>query len=113
MPPGTRKGFLRDSLEVVGFAVLLITFFKTFAGQQFTIPSASMRNTLQIGDHVLVDKFLFALPFLVWWSHREGGDDDTDAQVPQGPGDVVRNFLDGALHGFTRTRWERTFTLPR
>jgi signal peptidase I len=52
-------------------------------------------------------------PFLVWWSYREGGDDDTDARVPQGPGDVVRNVLDGALHFFTRTRWERTLTLPR
>jgi hypothetical protein len=60
LPPGAAKGFLRDNLEVVCFAVLLIMFFKTFVAQQFTIPSASMRNTLQIGDHVLVNKFLFA-----------------------------------------------------
>jgi signal peptidase I len=51
---------------VVCSAVLLITFFKTFVGQQFTIPSASMRNTLQIGDHVLVNKFLFARPQWGW-----------------------------------------------
>ena len=30
LPPGAAKGFLRDNLEVVCFAVLLILFFKTF-----------------------------------------------------------------------------------
>ncbi|MDR3670551.1 MAG: signal peptidase I [Holophaga sp.] len=271
-PPGVAKGMLRDNLEVVCFAVLLILFFKTFVGQQFTIPSASMRNTLQIGDHVLVNKFLFAVPqwswearlfpmrapargdivifrypgnreedwvkrcvalpgdsvairdkrlfvngllvtgpwehhivkraegpvpgpwpwsrnagpgeglprgyvpplvwpfadpaarpghelvfgfrddlgpvtvpaghlmamgdnrdnsadsrywgflpmdhlrgrpFIVWWSFREGGNDDTDARVPGNPGDVLMNFLDGARHFLSWTRWERTGTLPR
>jgi signal peptidase I len=272
IPPGVAKGLLRDNLEVICFAVLLIMFFKTFVGQQFTIPSASMRDTLQIGDHLLVNKFLFARPqwawearlfpmrppargdiiifrfpgnreedwvkrcvalpgdavlirdkrlyvngrlvtgawehhvltprggpvpgpwpvgrntgpgqalprglprplvwpyadpaehpgrvpvygfrdnlgpltvpaghllalgdnrddsadsrywgflpvdhlrgrpFLIWWSYREGGTDDTNARVPENPGDVLRNILDGALHFLTWTRWERTGTLPR
>ena len=270
LPPGSGRGFLRENLEVVAFAVLLILFFKTFVAQQFTIPSASMRNTLQIGDHVLVNKFLFAVPqwrweerwfpmraprrgdiivfrfpgdreedwvkrcvalagdtvefrnkrlyvngrlatgpweyhmltpregpqpgpwppqrqagppeplppgyrvplawphaydtgsyypvfgfrdnlgpitvppghllavgdnrdgsldsrfwgflprdllrgrpFIVWWSFREGGNDDTNARVPKDPGDVLLNFLDGARHFLVWTRWERTGTLPR
>lgn len=66
LPPGVAKGALRDNLEVVLFAVLLIMFFKTFVGQQFTIPSASMRNTLMIGDHLLVNKFIFAKPQWQW-----------------------------------------------
>ncbi len=291
LPPGAAKGGIRDNLEVVCFAVLLILFFKTFVGQQFTIPSASMRNTLMIGDHLLVNKFLFAKPqwaweeklfpmrhvqrgdiivfrypmnreqdfvkrcvalpgdlveirnkrlyvngqqvtgefehhvakpgeqpeagpwplnrdagrtqveqarelantegnlptqsgvwpfvdpeslkmnrqgqtplgreglpflfrddlgpftvpqgqimamgdnrdnsedsrywgfvpmdhlrgrpFLVWWSFREGGNNDTNAAVPEGPGDVAKNFFDGARHFFVWTRWERTGTIPR
>jgi signal peptidase I len=60
------KGFLRDNLEVVLTAMVLLVFFKTFVAQQFTIPSPSMRNTLQIGDHVLVNKFLFARPQWAW-----------------------------------------------
>jgi len=66
LPPGVAKGAIRDNLEVVCFAVLLIMFFKTFVGQQFTIPSASMRNTLMIGDHLLANKFLFAVPQWSW-----------------------------------------------
>ncbi len=66
LPGGAAKGFIRDNLEIVLFAVVLITFFKTFVGQQFTIPSASMRNTLHIGDHILANKFLFATPQWAW-----------------------------------------------
>jgi signal peptidase I len=275
LPPGVAKGTFRDNAEVICFAVLLIMFFKTFVGQQFTIPSASMRNTLMIGDHLLVNKFVFATPqwdweeklfpmrrvergdiivfryplernvdyvkrcvavpgdtleirqkrvyvngkqvtgpfehhvvgeegpqpgpwpegreagpvessegapslwryldpevvtmnhqghspldspnpyrdnlgpltvptghvfamgdnrdnsldsrywgfmpidhlrgrpFLVWWSYREGGNDDTNANVPKGPLDVVSSFIDAGRYFLTRTRWERTGTIPR
>jgi signal peptidase I len=277
LPEGTAKGALRDNLEVVCFAILLIMFFKTFVGQQFVIPSASMRETLKIGDHLLTNKFVFATPqwdwetklfpmrkvergdiivfrypldrdkdfvkrcvalpgdtvqmkhkrlfingqqvtgtfehhfgdmpeigpkpgpwppsrdagpvqvlpeslniptewpyadpavqamdqqgqealpggfrdelgpvrvpegfllamgdnrdyssdgrfwgflpmdhlrgrpFLIWWSFREGGNDDTNAITAQGPADIFLNFFDGARHFFTWTRWDRTGTIP-
>ncbi len=66
LPEGTTKGAIRDNLEVVCFAIVLILFFKTFVGQQFVIPSASMRNTLMIGDHLLTNKFIFAVPQWEW-----------------------------------------------
>lgn len=272
LPPGAAKGSIRDNLEVVCFAMVLILFFKTFVGQQFKIPSASMRNTLMIGDHLLANKFIYARPqwaweekffpmrgvrrgdiivfryplnrdedyvkrcvalpgdtvemrnkrlyvngklitgpweyqfgrspegptpgpwpltrnageaeqpvgtwrhtdpdeltmdrqgidsliqegfkdnlgpvtvppgnlfamgdnrdnsmdsrywgflpmdhlrgrpFIVWWSFREGDSDDDNGRVPNGPMDVLQDFVDAARHFFTRTRWERTGTIPR
>jgi len=52
-------------------------------------------------------------PFMVWWSYREGGNDDTNAKVAEDPGDVASNFIDGARYFFVRTRWERTGTIPK
>jgi signal peptidase I len=52
-------------------------------------------------------------PFFVWWSFREGGNDDTNASIVGGPGGILANFIDGARHFFTWTRWERTGTIPR
>jgi signal peptidase I len=40
-------------------AIILATFARTFVAQAFEIPSASMEPDLQVGDHLLVNKFVF------------------------------------------------------
>ena len=42
--------------------IILLLFATTTLVQAFVIPSASMEDTLLIGDHVLVDKLVFAPP---------------------------------------------------
>ena len=42
-------------------ALLLALFIRTFFVQAFKIPSGSMLPTLQIGDHLLVNKLLYGI----------------------------------------------------
>jgi signal peptidase I len=52
------KSVVREYAEALIIAVLLALVIRTFVVQAFKIPSGSMLPTLQIGDHILVNKFL-------------------------------------------------------
>lgn len=54
---------LRENIEAILFAILLALFIRTFIIQAFKIPSGSMKQTLQIGDHILVNKFIYGVKF--------------------------------------------------
>ena len=60
------KGAIRENVEAIVIALILALFIRTFVVQAFKIPSGSMLNTLQIGDHILVNKFIYGvkLPFI-------------------------------------------------
>jgi signal peptidase I len=49
---------LRESVIVIGLALLLSLIVKTWLMQAFYIPSESMENTLVIGDRVIVNKLV-------------------------------------------------------
>src|SRR5690242_7130800 len=51
--------FLRELPVLLVVAFVLALVIKTFLVQAFYIPSASMENTLQIGDRVLVNKLVY------------------------------------------------------
>ena len=61
-----KKSGLRENVEAILIAVLLALFIRTFVVQAFKIPSGSMKETLQIGDHILVNKFIYGvkIPFV-------------------------------------------------
>ncbi len=56
----TKKSSMRDTFESLVVTVILAVFGTTFVLQAFKIPTGSMENTLLIGDHLLVNKFIFA-----------------------------------------------------
>ena len=54
-----KKSTVREYFESIVIAVILALFVRTFVVQAFKIPTGSMENNLLIGDHLLVNKFVF------------------------------------------------------
>ena len=63
---GRAKTLLREYAEAILPAIILFLVIRTFLFQAFRIPSASMEDTLAIGDFLFVNKFLYGakVPFL-------------------------------------------------
>ncbi len=63
--PITKKHIVREYAESIIIAVILALIIRTFIVQAFKIPSGSMEDTLAIGDHILVSKFIYGtkIPF--------------------------------------------------
>ena len=55
-----RKSTAREYFESIVVAVILALFIRTFVVQAFKIPTGSMEPNLLVGDHLLVNKFIFA-----------------------------------------------------
>jgi signal peptidase I len=55
------KSLWREYAEAIVIAIILALFIRTFVVQAFKIPSGSMIQTLQIGDHILVNKMVYGI----------------------------------------------------
>lgn len=79
-PAARAKSVFREYAEALLVALALALFIRTFFVQAFKIPSGSMLPTLQIGDHLLVNKLLYGLRVPVYgtrlfsYFHPEHGD---------------------------------------
>jgi signal peptidase I len=63
------KSIFREYFESFVVTLIMAIFGMTFILQAVTVPTGSMQNTINIGDYLLVNKFIFApggkpLPFL-------------------------------------------------
>lgn len=87
MTNDSMKSF-RDTIEAVVVALLLAFVIRAFVVQAFKIPSGSMLDTLQIGDHLLVTKFAYdvRLPSTIFL-------DTTDGKVLYRTGDPERGDI--------------------
>ena len=64
-----KKHIVREYAESILIAAILALVIRTFVVQAFKIPSGSMEDTLLIGDHLLVNKFIYGshIPFTHSW----------------------------------------------
>ena len=56
-----KKRFIKEYLEPIAIAILIALFIRAFIVQAFKIPSSSMEPTLLVGDHLLVNKFIYGV----------------------------------------------------
>jgi signal peptidase I len=55
-----KKSLAREYFESLVIAVVLALFVRTWVFQAFKIPTGSMEHNLLIGDHLIVNKMIFA-----------------------------------------------------
>src|SRR5215471_19598080 len=60
--PGLPKSILREYFESAVVTVIMALFGITFVVQAVKVPTGSMENTIKVGDHLLVNKWIFANP---------------------------------------------------
>ena len=122
-PPSKRGGGVLEFLVIllVSFA-LVFGFVRPFVVEAFYIPSESMIPTLQIGDRVLVNKFIYRFTEpkrgdVVVFESVEGGNEDLIKRVVGVPGDEIsvrrgKLFVNGELrrHPYVNKRFpDRAF----
>ena len=90
-----QKSVVLEYIEAFIIAVALAMIIRLFIVQAYRIPSASMLQTLQIGDHILVNKFLYGIrvPFtdtlLIPITDPQFG----DVAVFRYPGDPSKDYI--------------------
>ena len=106
LPVLKKKSIIREYAESIAIAVLLALVIRTYLVQAFKIPSGSMEDTLAIGDHLLVNKFIYGtkIPFtassvikirdprqgdVIVFEYPEDPSKDFIKRVVGTPGDVV------------------------
>ena len=89
------KRVIWEYAEAIVTALILALVIRTYVVQAFKIPSGSMEPTLLVGDHILVNKFIYGteLPFshkrvLAVRSPHRG-----DVIVFEYPGDLSKDFI--------------------
>jgi signal peptidase I len=134
-PTVKKKHLVREYAESIIIAVVLALFIRTFVVQAFKIPSGSMEDTLQVGDHLLVNKFIFGttIPFtnkqffalrnphqgdVIVFEYPEDPSKDFIKRIVGVPGDVVQGinkhvYVNGKLYQNPHEVHKETDLIPK
>ena len=93
---GPKKPWYREWSEAMIVAVILALIIRTFLFQAFKIPSGSMLDTLLIGDHLLVNKFIYGthIPLVDGKYLKIRNPERGDVIVFEFPGDEGKSFFE-------------------
>jgi signal peptidase I len=91
-----KKSWFRETAEALLVAAILALIIRTFVVQAFKIPSGSMEDTLLIGDHLLVCKFIYGtdIPFTDKVVFPLTDPQQGDIIVFEYPGDLDKPWLE-------------------
>lgn len=91
----TYKSKTQEWIEAIFVAAILALFIRSFVVQAFKIPSGSMLETLQIGDHLLVSRFAYDIkvPFTNVTIFSTGDPERTDIIVFEYPENPSIDFI--------------------
>lgn len=118
--PPKKKSLVREYSESIIIAIILALIIRALVVQAFKIPSGSMEDTLLIGDHLLVNKFIYGptIPFtdlrpfklrdpqrgdVIVFEYPEDPSKDFIKRIVGVPGDVVQGinknvYVNGKLY---------------
>jgi signal peptidase I len=90
-----KKSVVREYAESIIIAILLALVIRTYLVQAFKIPSGSMEDTLAIGDHLLVNKFIYGtkVPFTATSVIKLRDPRQGDVIVFEYPEDPSKDFI--------------------
>ena len=90
-----KKKFIKEYLEPIITAILIALFIRAFVVQAFKIPSSSMEPTLLVGDHILVNKFIYGIriPFTDYKLFKYKKPQRGDTIVFIYPKDTSKDFI--------------------
>jgi signal peptidase I len=89
------KSTTRDYVESIGAAILIALALRAFVIEAFKIPSSSMYPTLEIGDHIFVNKFIYGvrIPYTNIKFFEFRGPHRGEVIVFQYPCDMDRDYI--------------------
>lgn len=90
-----KKSVWREYAEALVVALVLALVIRTFIVQAFKIPSESMLQTLQVGDHLLASKFAYGvkIPFTDKYIYEGDSPQRGDIIIFQYPNDPSVDYI--------------------
>lgn len=91
----TASNVLWENVKQIGLAVILALFIKTSVVEAYKIPTASMEDTLLVGDFLLANKFVYGarLPLVNWRLPAISEPEPGDIVIFIFPGDLETKYI--------------------